>query len=250
MADLVITGGTANAAYTPSTGFTAYFDGWVFSDATSIKTDPNEFGLLLENSLTSGDLVATLTWHIRDSGGAGLGPCFSTSAGNGFTAWFTNSSDAFSVFKIVGGSDSTVYASGNISTFVTVADGDLCTAELRYNSTTGNFTLKLNGVTIVASTAYTGGVSSLRGGVAAYNDQYENITALNVSTAGVSVRALVNYSGSIKEIATADVGTGKKPITIYNGVLQEYDGSHATYVILDPTTKVLRQIASGETLII
>ncbi len=196
MTNLVITGGTADATYSPSTGFSSYFDGFKYLDATSIKTASNGFGILLEDSLTSGDNTTTLSWNIKDSGGAALGPCFMTSAGSGFASSFNNSGDSFALVPFTSGSDGAPFASGAISTYVTVADADPVIATLRYISSTKAVTLKLNGVTVATAT-YPGSVTSLRGGVAAYNDQFEKITALSVAatSGGATLDSINGGSG-------------------------------------------------------
>lgn len=186
MVDLTFNGGVADAPYVPPPGWSSLYDGFRYFDPASIKTAQNNFGVLLEDSQTSGDLIVTEVFTIHDSGGAGHGPCFLTAAGGGFASRILGSSDYFDLVWIVGGSDTTIFASGAISDFLSFDDGDTMAASLRYNSSGNLATLALNGVQL-ASAIYSGGVTALRGGIQAYNNQFEKIISVSVSDANAPV---------------------------------------------------------------
>lgn len=181
MAILTFSGGTANATYTPGAGWTSYDSGFVYYDATSIKNASATFGAILENSLTGGALTAKVDFVADQSGAPIVGVGFMTAALSGFIAQILPASNSFSIVIMTSGVDGTVLASGSISTYVTLVDTNPYQLLVEFNATTNAIVFKLAGVTL-ASTTYTGGVSSLRGGVTGYNNTNNKITQVEVSS--------------------------------------------------------------------
>lgn len=251
--------GTAGTPYTPVTGWTEYGDGWNYADTTSIVTDQSEYSALMYNAALTGTVIIEMIMR----------PSFDPDVGTGTILSFIDSDltgvimqvrfwqDYIFIREENSGSDGSYISVENISDWLTVVPGVDATLRFELNTATKALLTKINGVTINTGT-YTGSITGWKAGVQQYSGTnvvgvtYENIKSvyIDIPSAGTPIRALVNYSGSIKQIADADIGTGKKALTIYNGNLQEYDGTHNAYVVLDPTTKELRQIAASETLTI
>lgn len=192
MASLVITGGTANAPYTPNSGFTSYDSGFVYSDATSIKNASASFGVILEDSLSSGPVTSTVTFVADSSGAPIFGPCFETAALTGFAAVLLPATDQFLIVIMTAGVDGATLASGSISSFVTLTNGNTYDTLVDFDDGTNSIVFKLGGVTL-ATTSYTGGASGLRGGLQGYNNTNNKITALDVSVTGGGGGGLTTY---------------------------------------------------------
>jgi hypothetical protein len=184
MAILAPSGGTANATYTPGAGWTSYDTGFVYSDATSIKNASATFGVILENSLSGGALTSKVNFIADQSGAPTFGPVFETAALTGFAAVLQPATDAFLIVIMTAGVDGTVLASGSISTYVTLVDGNPYQTLVEFDAGTNAIVFKLDGVTL-ASTTYTGGASGLHGGVQGYNNTNNKITQIEV-TSGAS----------------------------------------------------------------
>lgn len=181
MAILTFSGGTANATYTPPAGWTSYDSGFVFSDATSIKNASATFGVILNDALSGGTLTSKISFVADSSGAPIVGIGFMTPALSGFIAQIAPASDTFTIALMTSGVDGTVLASGAISTFTSMTDGNPYDLWVDFNAGTNSIVFKLAGVTL-ASTTYTGGVSALRGGTACYNNTNNKITAIEVSS--------------------------------------------------------------------
>lgn len=222
MASLVITGGTANATYTPNSGFTSYSGGFVYSDATSIKNASATFGVILEDSLSGGQLTSEVTFVADTSGAPIFGPCFETSALTGFAAVLMPATDQFSVVIMTAGVDGTVLASGSISSFITLTTSSTYTVSVDFDAGTNAIVFKIDSTTL-ATTSYTGGVSGLHGGVHGYNNTNNKITALDVSASGGSTYTLTanagayTYSGGAATILKSKVVSANAGSYSYNG---------------------------------
>lgn len=73
------------------------------------------------------------------------------------------------------------------------------------------------------------------------------IGPLEYASAGASVRGLYSASGVRKQFADADVGTGKKLLVLYNGIIVERSASEGVAIVLD--NGVLREATGSETVI-